>query len=289
MIVVTGGNGQLGRSVVERLLERVPAELVGVSVREPERAGELAERGVRVRRGDFADPASLAHAFEGADQLLLISVDAIGEPAVAAHRAAIEAARTAGVGRILYTSHMGASPTSRFAPMPDHAATEAALQESGVAYTSLRNGFYASSAVMQLGAATRTGVLAAPEDGPVSWTVHADLAEVAARVLTEGGFDGPTPALTADEAVDLTGVAELASEITGREIRRVVVTEAEYRESLLGHGLPAGAADMLLGMFAASRAGEFAAVDPTLPRLLGRPTTPLREVLRLALAPALAT
>jgi uncharacterized protein YbjT (DUF2867 family) len=65
LIIITGANGQLGRAVVERLIDRVPVEQIGVSVRDPQQAKPLAERGVRVRRGDFADPASLAHAFQG--------------------------------------------------------------------------------------------------------------------------------------------------------------------------------------------------------------------------------
>jgi len=57
-----------------------------------------------------------------------------------------------------------------------------------VPFTSLRNGFYASSVVMQL-----SRELAVPEDGPIAWTAHADLAEVAALVLTGGDLDGLTP------------------------------------------------------------------------------------------------
>jgi NAD(P)H dehydrogenase (quinone) len=106
-----------------------------VSVRDPEKARGLQERGIRVRRGDFTDPASLAHAFEDASQVLIVSADATGETAVRQHRTAIEAAKAAGARRILYTSHMGANPSSPFPPMPDHAAAEKALRESGVPYT----------------------------------------------------------------------------------------------------------------------------------------------------------
>ncbi|MEO3827432.1 NAD(P)H-binding protein [Actinomadura sp. B10D3] len=283
MIVVTGANGRLGREVVERLAERVPAERIVVSVRDPEKARAFRERGIRVRRGDFAEPESLVEAFEGATQVLVVSVDMIGEAAVGAHRAAIEAAEKAGARRVLYTSHMGVNPDSPFPPMLDHSATEAALRESGPAYTALRNGFYASTTERLLAAALETGVLAVPEDGPVSWTAHADLAEAAAIILAQVPFDGPTPALTGGEAIDMAGVAAIASEVTGRTIRRVVVPDEEYRAGLVGHGVPGDAADMLVGMFAASRNGEFAGVDPALAELLGRPPVPLRDVLKAAL------
>ena len=285
MIIVTGANGQLGRAITERLLERVPAAQIGVSVRDPEQARGLEERGIRVRRGDFGDAASLTHAFEGASQVLIVSGGTTGETAVRQHRTAIDTARAAGARRILYTSHMGSNPSSPFPPMTDHAATEVALRDSGVAFTALRNGFYAASALMILGTAVETGELAVPEDGPVAWTTHADLAQAAAIALTEGSLDGVTPNLTASEAVDMTGIAALASELTGRPIRRVVVPDAEYRAGLVAHGVPAAAADMLLGLFLASRQGEFSHVDPTLARLIGRPPTPMREVLKVAILP----
>ncbi len=285
MIIVTGANGKLGREIAKRLLDRVPAAQIGVSVRDPEQARGLEERGIRVRRGDFADAASLAYAFEGASQVLIVSAGATGETAVRLNRTAVEAAKAVGVRRILYTSHMGANPSSPFPPMPTHAATEAALRESGVAFTALRNGFYAATALMLLGDAPKTGELTAPEDGPVAWTAHADLAEAAVIALTEESLDGITPNLTVSEAMDMAGVAAVASELTGRPIRRVVVPDGEYRAGLVARGVPAPAADMLLGLFLAARQGEFARVDPTLARLIGRPPTTVRDMLKGAIAP----
>lgn len=292
MIILTGANGTLGRAIAERLLDQLPAEQVGVSVRDPEHASALAARGVRVRRGDFADPSTLADAFEGATQVLIVSAGALGASAVDMNLAAIAAARAAGAERILYTSHMGAGPASLFPPMPTHASSEAALQQCGVRWTALRNGFYTSTILRLLGDAVSTGELALPEDGPVSWTTHADLADAAVLALTQPdlpGLDGLTPPLTATEAVDMDGVAQIVSELAGRTVTRRVVTDEDYRAGLVAHGVPAPAADLLLGMFRASRRGEFTAVDPTLPGLLGRPPATVRDVLSAALAPQAAT
>lgn len=283
MIVITGANGQLGRGIVEHLLERVPASSVGVSVRDPGKAAALAERGVRVRNGDFADAESLPNAFEGATQLLLVSSNAraVGGDTLAQHRAAIAAARTAGVKRVVYTSHMAASSRSEFSPMHDHAATEELLRESGLAWTSLRNGFYASAGIMWLGDAPTSGLLEVPADGKVSWTTHADLAEAAAIVLTTPGrFDGPTPPLTASEALSMGDLADIASELTPQPVRRAVITEDELRAKLSARGLPEAALRVFLGFYRASRDGEFQTVDPTLERLLGRKPLGMRTLLQ---------
>ncbi|GAA4783890.1 NAD(P)H-binding protein [Actinomycetospora chlora] len=279
MIVVTGASGQLGRAVLERLLDRLPAEQVGASVREPEKVADLAARGARVRRGDYTDPASLAAAFEGATQVLVVSANVLGEEALRQHRTAIEAALAAGARRVLYTAHMGADPTSPMAPMPDHFATEEILRGCGVAWTSLRNGFYASTVPVLLAGAWHTGELRLPADGPVAWTTHGDLADVTALALTSETFDGLTPPLTGPEALTMDDVAALASEAAGRTIRRVVVSDDDFVAEQVAHGVPEAAARMFLTMFAASRRGDFAPADPTLARLIGRPATPLADVL----------
>ena len=285
MIIVTGATGQLGHAVVQYLLERVPVAELGVSVRDPDKASALAERGVRVRHGDYADAASLRQAFEGAAQVLIISSNSAGDGAVRQHQTAIEVAREVGARRILYTSQMGAGAQSPFPPMRDHAATEALLESSGVAFTSLRNGFYADSGLMLMGQSLETGTLSAPQDGKVAWTTHADLAEATAIILAdEGRLDGITPPLTAAEAHNFADLTAIASELTGREIKRVSVTDDNYRASMLAHGAPERQVEMLLGLFAASRQGEFAAVDPALATLLGRAPTAMREVLRRKIA-----
>ncbi|QJU52667.1 NAD(P)H-binding protein [Herbiconiux sp. KACC 21604] len=287
MIVITGANGTLGSLIVQRALERLPAGELGVSVRDTSKAAAFEAAGVRVRAGDFTDPASLHHAFEGADQVLVVSAAIRGPGALAANNAAIDAAREAGARRVLYTSHQGASPSALFPPHRVHAATELHLAEPGLPFTALRNGFYASTLAVAIGDALATGVIAAPADGPVSWTAHADLAEVAALALAdEGVLDGVTPPLTAPELLDLEQVARILSDITGRTIARVVVDDEEWKAAAIARGLAPLVADFSLGMYLAARAGEYAVSDPTLECLLGRPATPARATLDRIVAAA---
>jgi NAD(P)H dehydrogenase (quinone) len=279
MIVITGATGALNGSTVDHLLERVPADEVAVAVRDVARARRFAERGVEVRRGDYADPASLPAAFAGADQLLLVSSSDPGADAVALHRVAIEAAAAAGVGRILYTSHQGAAHDSPFRPARDHAATEDLLAGSGVAWTALRNGFYAHSLEMLAGPWRETGVIAVPADGPVSWTAREDAAEAAAVVLaSDGAYDGPTT-ITAGEAVTFARVAELASELRGRPVELVTTDPEAWVADRVAAGQPEFLVRFTLGIYEAAAAGLFAGVDPLLGALLGREPRTVRELL----------
>lgn len=280
MIVVTGATGQLGRGVVESLLGRVPAGEIVASVRDAGKAADLAAKGVEIRTGEFGDADSLKAAFRGADQVLIVSADKLGDEALRLHRTAIEAARGAGARRVLYTSHMGARIGSPFLPADQHAGTEADLAASGIAYASLRHGFYAESCLHMIGDGLRSGELRTPEDGPISWTARADLAEAdAAIVAAIGAWDGITPPLTAAKAVTMAEIAAIASEVTGREVRHTTITDEVWRDAKIAAGMPAMYADMLLGTFRAARRGDFAATDPALGTLLGRTPKTMRDIL----------
>lgn len=275
MIIVTGANGKLGRGVVEHLLTRVPAAQIAVSVRDPEQAADLAARGVQVRRGDFGEPATLVEAFRGATRLLLISTDVTGPTRVALHRNAVEAARAAQVGQIVYTSIVNPDPQSPFTATADHVATEQAIRESGLRYTLLRNSFYMETLPMLAQGAVATGVLAAPADGPTAWVARDDLAEGTANLLAQGGYENTALPLTGGVAVDLAEVARIVAAIIGRPVERQVLSDEAYREQLLALGLPEVAGVVFTQIFAALREGRLATVSPALGELLGRaPQTP---------------
>lgn len=279
MIVITGATGALNGATVEHLLKRIPADQIGVSVRDVAKAQHFADRGVRVRRGSYEDPAALLDSFEGADQVLLVSSNDPGADGVSLLLAGIETAVAAGARRILYTSHQHTGPGSPFFPARHHAATEVLLADSGVAWTSLRNGFYAHSLDWLLGPWRETGVIATPADGPVSWTERADEAEAAAVILAgERDFDGPVT-LTAGTAVTFGEIAGIASGLTGRDIQRVVIDDETWVAEQASHGIPEPMARFLLGFYQAAREGHFAGVDPILGELLGRQPRTVRDLL----------
>ncbi|UMP07274.1 NAD(P)H-binding protein [Amycolatopsis sp. EV170708-02-1] len=269
MIVVTGATGGLGGATVEHLLKRIPAGRIAVSVRDTAKARHFADRGVRVRQGSYDDPAALRDSFAGAEQVLLVSGNDPAADLVGLHRTAIEAAVAASAQRILYTSQQGAVPGNPYRPSDFHIATEAILDDSGVAWTALRNGAYGPLAQV-LGPWQRTGEIAQPEDGPIPYTDRTDIAEATAAILAgDRSFDGPVD-LTAPTAVTFDDLAKIASDLTGRTIERVVVGDEQWIADQIEAGVPEQTARLILTWYQAARASHFAETGPALAELLGR-------------------
>ncbi|OAP24145.1 Quinone oxidoreductase 2 [Amycolatopsis sp. M39] len=285
MIVVTGAAGGLGGTTVEHLLKRVPADRIGVSVRDPAKARHFADRGVRVRQGSYEDPAALRDSFAGAEQVLLVSGNDPAADLASLHRAAVGAAVAAGVQRIVYTSQHGAVPGNPYRPSDIHIATEAILAGSGVAWTALRNGAYGPLGHV-LGPWQRTGEIAQPEDGPVPYTDRADIAEATALVLAgTGAFDGPVT-LAAPAAVTFDDFAEIASRLTGRSVKRVVVDDEQWVADQVALGVPEQLTRLMLTWYQASRAGYFAESGTALAELLRREPRTVADRLAVSLDPA---
>ncbi|MER5439433.1 NAD(P)H-binding protein [Streptomyces sp. NPDC002790] len=269
MIVVAGATGALNGATVEHLLKRVPADRIGVSVRDAAKAQHFADRGIRVRQGSYGDPAALRHSFADAEQVLLVSGNDPAADLVGLHRTAIEAAVEAGAQRILYTSQHAAVPGNPYPPSEIHIATEAILARSGVAWTALRNGAYGTLDQL-LGPWQETGEIARPEDGPVPYTDRDEVAEATSVILAgDRSFDGPVT-LTAPTAVTFDDFARIASELTGHTIKRIVLDDEQWVADQIAIGVPEQAARFMLTWYQAGRAGHFAEADPLLSELLGR-------------------
>lgn len=272
MITITGAGGQLGRLVAGALAERLPAEQVTLGTRDPDKIADLGARGFRTARADFDDRASLDAAFAGADALLLISADAQNDVRIRQHRAAVDAAKKAGVGRVVYTSFTNASAKSRFPFAQIHADTEAYLKASGLRYTILRNNLYAENLDNALARAKQSGALALPgASGRVAYIARADIAAAAAGALVQEGHAGRTYELTGPEALDLPMVATALSGALGKPVQAVDADPQDFGKRLASSGLPPFVVEAVVGLYAAVAAGEYAAVSPDAGRLAGRP------------------
>lgn len=269
MIVITGATGKLGGLVVEDLLERVPAGELAAVAREPGKAADLAARGVDVRQGDYEDPASLRTAFAGADVLLLVSSPEI-TPGTRPrqHGNAIDAAVAAGVGRIVYTSAIGAQDGPGF--LADHTTTEALLDASGLPHTLLRNTFYMEVLVNPgLAAVVEEGELRAADGGrPVNFATIADLALAASATLTGDEHAGATYELRGP-LWTLPDLARTLGEVSGRPVEYRAVPVDELGPAGFVHGLIAS--------------GLFAEPSGDMEKLIGRRPTGLRQAVEAAL------
>lgn len=285
-IVITGATGQLGRHVVEALLERnVPAEDIVAAGRSVEKLAGFAERGVRVKAMDYADARSVAAALKGAQKVLLISGSEVGQR-VEQHRTVIEAAKAEGVELLAYTSIANADTTGmRLAA--EHQATEAILRESGVPFVLLRNGWYLENYTDQLpGTLAQGGLAGSAGDGRVSAASRVDYAHAAAAVLVAEDQAGRIYELGGDNAFSMADLAAEITAATGKAITYQDLPAPEYAGMLAGFGVPEAFADILADSDLGIARGDLLVSTGDLRRLIGRPATSLSEAVRAAAAAA---
>jgi NAD(P)H dehydrogenase (quinone) len=239
-LLVTGAAGQLGRRVIDLLLEAGETKIIAAT-RTPAKLADLAARGVEVRAADFDAPESLPAAFAGADRLLLISTDAVDYPGhrIAQQTAAAKAAATAHVRHVVYTSIVNPTPQNPSFVVPDHSATEAALEASEMGYTSLRNNLYMDLLLGTVAQAVQLGTLySAAGDGKAAYVTREDCARVAAAALT-APFEGRrTVDITGPAAISHADVAALASQISGKQIPYVALPVDVLVQNMVAAGLP---------------------------------------------------
>jgi NAD(P)H dehydrogenase (quinone) len=283
-VVVTGVSGQLGRLALEALLRRaVPAADIVATGRDVAGLKDLAERGVVVRRADFADPDSLAAAFAGADKLLLVSASIPVAERVANHRRAIDAAVAAGVSLVAYTSMVNAD-TGATILAATHRATEQYLRERGVPSVLLRNSWYLENYTGQLPLVLQHGAfIGAAGNGRVSAASRADYAEAAAAVLTTEGHTGAIYELGGDEPFTLDELAATVSAAAGKPISYTDLPADKLAAALTGAGVPAEVAHALADADLGLGRGELHTASGDLRRLIARPTLSLADAVAAAL------
>ena len=281
-ILVTAASGHFGPLVVESLLARGadPADIVA-SARDTSKLEELAARGIRTVELDYARPETIAPALEGVDTVLLVSGSEPGSR-FTGHQNVIDAAKSAGITKLVYTSAPKAT-TADYALGADHRATEEAIAASGVPAVIVRHNWYTENYTADVSRTASTGVIAASvADGRVASATRADYADGDAVVLLEDGHVGQVYEFGGDVAWDYTELVAAAAEVVGRDVTYQSLSTAEHVAMLEGFGLDAGTAAFVAGIDSAIRDGVLGDTDGTLSRLIGRPTTPLVDGLRAA-------
>ena len=281
MYAVTGASGKLGHLAVEALLDAgtEPSEIVAL-VRTPAKIADLADRGVVVRGADYDDPATLVAGLAGVDSLLFVSASEPGKR-IPQHQAVIDAAVAAGVTRVAYTSILRAD-TTPISLAAEHKATEEALTASGLDVTFLRNSWYTENYTEQLQTYLAAGAITgATANGRVAAATRADYADAAVAVLTGSGHSGAVYEL-GGTAFTMADLADAITEVTGTSVVVKDVSVAEYTDILVGFGLDEGTAAFVAGLDEATARGDLDTDSTDLVKLIGRPSTPLIDVVRSA-------
>jgi len=275
MIGVAGATGGLGSRVAAGLAERgVEQRLI---VRDPARAPSLAGAEVMQAAG-YDDSEAMRRAFDGVDVLFLPSAGEHPDRVGSLHRPAIEAAVAAGVGRVVYTSFLGAAPDCVFTFGRDHFFTEGILRESGMGWTFLRDSIYLDFVPFFAGA---DGVIRGPAgDGRVAAVARDDIADVALAVLLSDEHAGAAYELSGGEAFTMAEAAEVITRETGREVTFVNETLEEARESRRPSGAPDWEIEGWVTTYAAIAAGELDVVTDHVERIAGHPPMTLTELLQ---------
>lgn len=282
MIVITGATGQLGRLILSGLLAKTDAANLVAAVRNVDKAADLAALGVQVRRADYDDPATLDAAFAGADKILLISSSEVGQRE-RQHQNVIDAARRAGAGLLVYTSllHADASPLGL---ATEHRATEAAIRASGLPYSILRNGWYLENYTANLGPVLQHGaVLGSGGEGRYAAAGRADYADAAVAVLTAATAPEPVYELAGAPAFTLTDLAAEVARQSGQTIVYQDLPPQDYKQVLIGAGLPEGFAELLADSDAGAARGGLDGDGAALAALIGRPSLSLAQAVKAGL------
>ena len=284
-LLVTGASGQLGRAVINHLLEAqkvAPASIIATT-RDPENLADLAARGVIVRAADFNDKASLEKAFDGADRVLIIStgdLDLKTGRRLKQHETAVAAAKAAGVSHLLYTSMPNPEPGSPVLFAGDHYGTEEAIKASGIAYTIFRNGWYQENLFMSLPHAIASGKwYTSAADGRIAHGARDDMAAAIAAGLASGSKESHIYTLTGPQAYTTNEIAALVSEVTGKPLEVVQLPDEALTEGVKAAGVPEDFARIIVSFDANTRAGRIAEVTDAVEKLSGRKSRTLKQFL----------
>jgi NAD(P)H dehydrogenase (quinone) len=282
-LIITGGSGQLARRAADLLLAKIAPQDLIVTTRTPAGLRALAERGLIVRHADFAAPQTLRAAFAGAERMLLVSATDLGSRS-AQHRAAIDAAKAAGVRHVVYTSGLKPEAPNPAVVAPSHYATELALAQSGMEWTILRNSLYADYQIPEASQALAAGALVHNRGaGKVAYVAREDCAAVAAAVLAGTGHAGKRYDVTGPHAYAAGELAALYGELGGRPVIERSVSDADFIAGIVGAGrgddhLRYGA-ELVASFGRSIREGYMDACSDHVAKLTGRQPRALRQVL----------
>ena len=282
-VFVSGANGQFANSVIRNVLSRGGGTSLVVGTRNVDSAfgRELAAAGVEVRRADFREPALMVEALRGVDRALFIPTYDPNTLRLQQNLNAIEAARTAGVGHIIYASFVNVeSPLVEHSRMV-HFPTEQALRASGLGFTILRHALYADTIVGDLQETLSSGVLRRPGGrARIAYIAREDLGLSASLVLLSEGLNGRILTETMDRTYSGSDVAAVITEVFCRPVRYEAIAAEDFPRYMTEKwGMPPELARSVEGTAKALEAGQFDIVSSDYRELTGQSARTLKQFL----------
>ena len=291
MLLVTGATGQLGRVVIEHLVNRGEAGRIVGLVRDEAKATDLKALGVEIRVGNYDDLATLDAAMKGVERVLLISGTEM-DPArsLQQHANVINAARRSGVRLIAYTGRAMRDPSATTTMlMKGHFETEDLVRASGMNFVLFRNALYLETLPYFIGegrpcpgekATFKSEIRLPTGDGKVAYALRSELGEGIANVLSQDDIDDRVYTLTAGEAWSFGDVARTLGELSGRLVTFTPTDQPTAEAQMREQGLPDNAVELFSGFYRDIRDGQLDQVTPELATLLGRPPASLKAGLK---------
>ncbi len=281
-LLITGATGGFAGTALKRLLTKLPAKDLILMSRKPEKLAAYAKLGCEVRYGDYEEPDSIEAAAQGADNMLMISGHKVGYR-IAQHSNAIDGAVRAGVKRIVYTSYYGSTADNTALVCQDHYGTEQKLAASGIAWTALRDGMYAQTmADACMPSMVKTGLwVTCTQGGKVSFVDRDDCVDCAVAALLNPGHENHVYNITGTDLWSWRDVADLATEITGKQIEVRDVSDEDFNAFYRAMGIPqdstsefnvdgfAWSCDDMISFEREVRKGKFAIVSDDIKLLTG--------------------
>lgn len=274
-IAITGATGQLGQLVIQSLVKLIPAENIVALVRNLDKAQSLQQHDIELRQFDYDQPQTLVPALQGIDKLLLISANEIGRR-TPQHKAVIDAAVTANVPYIAYTSLLNATHNP-LGLAQEHRETEALILASGLSYTLLRNNWYNENYLANVQHSAETGILyGSAQNGKISSASRLDYAEAAAIVLSSSGHENKIYELAGSTSFTLADLASYIGEASGKSVQYQNISADDYTHALTTAGLASELVSVIVDADVQTARGAMFSDRPDLEQLLGHKTTDIQ-------------
>lgn len=273
---LTGATGTVGREVARALLGR--GAHVRVGARAPGAVADVLPGVNDVVPLDFGSSPIDPGLFEGIDSFFFMTP--LIENQVIASRRVLEAATEGGVAHVVRLSSRAAGWDKRSALRVWHRELEDATRETRATWTILRPCSFFQNFIRYHAETIRSmsSIILPQGNGLVPYIDAGDIGQVSAACMLEPTtHHGQTYTLTGGRAYGVKGVAAEIGRVIGKPLTYIGIEEDQAREMMLQAGTPAWLVEAGLAAFAHAREGGEAAVDPVLPKILGRPATTLSE------------